>query len=257
MGLAATLEVAEPADGVLPPLWYVVIFPQWVRPSEARPDGGIRGEGFLPPFDDYPRRLAAGTRTWFHAPLRLLDEVTRSSRIGRIQEKQGRSGPFLVVTVERTYSTSRGVAVTEEHDYIYRKDEPKPRAASGVRPLPPTALIRARSADTVTVFQYSALVGVSHRIHFDLDYARDVEGFPGLLIQGPLRAIWLTSLLTELCPGAAVSAVDFRHLGPAYHTDRFLAAAWEDGELIRLELRNQADAVCTEGTATLKRCERD
>jgi 3-methylfumaryl-CoA hydratase len=171
------------------------------------------------------------------------------SKIARIEEKAGKSGPFLVVTLERTFSTARGIAITEEHDYVYRRDEPRPHAESVVAPLPAHAITWEKCADTVTVFQYSALVGASHRIHFDLDYARDVEGFPGLLIQGPLRALWLTSLLPQLNPGRSLHAVDFRHLRPAYHTERFIAAAWPEADRVLMELRNQHGDIVTRGSA--------
>jgi hydroxyacyl-ACP dehydratase HTD2-like protein with hotdog domain len=252
-GLAATLEMQVPSGG-LPPLWHAVMFPQWVRPSEARADGGIRAGGFLPPFDGFPRRVAAGTRTQFHRALRANDEVTRISRIARIQEKTGRSGKLVLLTLERTFSVSRLLAVSEEHDYLYMGEQPhagtsKPLEA--VREIPASAISRKKSVDSVALFQYSALVGVSHRIHYDLDYARNVEGYPGLLVHGPLRALWLTSLIPSLLPGKPIAAVDFRHLKPAYHTEQFTLAVWEDEAFVRMELRNSRDEVCTQGTATL------
>ncbi len=251
---AAVLDVELPADGSMPALWHWMMFRQWTRPAALRADGGLLGEGFLPPFQHLPRRMAAGGRLKFLRPLRAGDAVTRTSRIHGIADKAGRSGPLVLLTIRRTFDVGGEVVLEEEQDVVYMQEAPPgargPGASAPPADLPAGAVVRPCAGDPLTLFRYSALTANSHRIHYDLGYATGVEGFPGLVVHGPLQATWLAALAAATDPSKRIVSLQFRNVGPAYHTDDLVAAAWEDGGGVRLELRRRG-GTCISGSATL------
>ncbi len=218
-GLAATLGVETPE--VMPPLWHWMLFQDWVPPDRIGPDGHPKRGGFLPPVHDLPRRMWAGGRVRWHGALRVGDRVSRTSTIQRVQEKQGGAGRLVFVTVKHDIAGPSGPAIEEEQDVVYRGAEGaavKPAVAAGDRLGPGEGITASVRPDPVLLFRYSALTGNGHRIHYDLDYVRDVERYPGLIVHGPLQATWLAGLLH----GRALRSFEFRGQRPAFH-DRLLA----------------------------------
>ncbi|HEY4958156.1 MAG TPA: MaoC family dehydratase N-terminal domain-containing protein [Caldimonas sp.] len=231
--LAATLDRDDPAPTIgaaLPPLWHWLYFLPLHRQSELGADGHARRGGFLPPVA-LPRRMWAGGRLTFAQPLRIGDEATRTSRIASIAAKQARSGPLVFVTVEHAISRADGVAIREEHDIVYR-DLPAPDAASATPPAAPAdeTFTRTVVADDVLLFRYSALTFNGHRIHYDRRYATEVEGYPGLIVHGPLIATLLLDLLRRQRPDAVVRRFDFKALSPLFDLHPFALCGKADGE---------------------------
>jgi 3-methylfumaryl-CoA hydratase len=180
----------------IPGPWYVVLFGPEARQSALGPDGHPAKGQFLPPVP-LPRRMFAGRRVWFHAPLAIGDEVSRVSRIQAITPKQGRSGAMCFVTVRHEMTGPRGLAVVEEQDLVYREAAPaapEKREAAPPPQLPPPDWTTAVTPDPTMVFRYSAITFNAHRIHYDAGYAREKEGYPDLVVNGGLT----TSLLWEL-----------------------------------------------------------
>jgi hydroxyacyl-ACP dehydratase HTD2-like protein with hotdog domain len=247
---AAVLGAAAPADGCVPPLWHWMLFCRW--PKALRPDGGVQADGFLPPFGHLPRRMGAGGRLTFHRPLHLGDRVVRTSRIHAIADKVGRSGPLVLLTIARTVTVGGEEAISEQQDLVYLTHSPTtdthgaPVAADNVA----AAVTQRCSADAVALFRYSALSGNSHRIHYDQGYAREVEGFPGLVVHGPLQATWLAGLAAAAEPVRRLASIRYRHVGAAYHTDQLEACARREGGEMRLALRKANGEGCTEAAAT-------
>lgn len=179
----------------VPAHWYVMLFTPTTPQSGLGPDGHAAKGQFLPPVP-LPRRMFAGRRSWFHLPLTIGDEIKRVSRIQSITPKTGRSGEMVFVTVRHEMSVPAGLAVVEEQDIVYRaeiaagaKAEAKPEAvkldeeqAEWSRTFEPT---------TTTLFRYSAITFNGHRIHYDLPYTRDTEGYPGLVVNGGLTTLML------------------------------------------------------------------
>ena len=231
--LSATLDREDPAPQPgteVPPLWHWLYFAPLVRQSEIGPDGHARRGGFLPPVP-LPRRMWAGGRLEFMHALRVGDEITRRSRIVKVDAKAGRSGALVFVTVRHEVSTARGLALTEEHDIVYR-DVPPPGApggpglAAGVAPAPQAAatdesFAREVAPDAVLLFRYSALTFNGHRIHYDRSYVTQVEGYPGLVVHGPLIATLLLDLLRREQPQACVRRFAFTALRPVFDIHRF------------------------------------
>ena len=139
-----------------------------------------------------PRRMWAGGRIEFRHPLRVGDPVRRDSEIIAVEPKDGRTGRLVFVTVRHTVSANERVAVVEEHDIVYRQ-APLPGDAPPVQQSAPlqSAWRRELVADPVMLFRFSALMFIGHRIHYDIDYCRQEEGYPGLLVHGPLQTVLL------------------------------------------------------------------
>ena len=223
-GLCATLDRGgpEPAAGTeLPPLWHWLYFLPRHRQSELGHDGHARLGGFLPPVP-LPRRMWAGGRLRWHAPLRVGDVVERSSRIASVRHKAGRSGDLVFVLVQHEVRNAAGLALTEEHDIVYRA-----MPAPGDPVPPPQApsvhgeWAREIVPDPVLLFRYSALTFNGHRIHYDRSYATEVEGYPGLVVHGPLIATLLLELARRERPGAVLASFGFKAVRPVFDLHPF------------------------------------
>ncbi len=222
--LAATLDRDErlPTSGTpLPPLWHWLYFTPLARQSEIGPDGHARRGGFLPPVP-LPRRMWAGGRLEFHHPLQVGDAITRDSRIIKVDGKSGRSGELVFVTVRHEISSARGLALTEEHDIVYR-DMPAPGAPlPRPQPAPGDATFsRDVVPDAVLLFRYSALTFNAHRIHYDRPYVTQVEGYPGLIVHGPLIATLLADLLRRELAHAQLRRFAFTAMRPLFDIHAF------------------------------------
>ena len=239
-GMAATLGVPQP-EGALPPLWHWMLFADWAPGSLLGEDGHPRRGGFLPPLHDLPRRMWAGSRVAFHAPLRVGEAVERRSTILSVTEKAGGSGRLVFVTVRHEIGGPGGPVLTEEQDLVYRGTEGE--AVKPGEPAPPVDAVAAREVrpDPVLLFRYSALTGNGHRIHYDADYVRGVEGYPGLVVHGPLQATWMAMLAAELGP---LGRFSFRGRRPAFAGSPMQVEAWRGEKGLHLRTRDASGAVC-------------
>ena len=252
-GMAATLDAAHPAGAaaVLPPLWHWTLFQDWEPAANLGPDGHPKRGGFLPPAHDLPRRMWAGGRMSFPGELRVGAAVTRTSTITSIETKTGGSGTLLFVTVRHEIAGPDGPAVVEEHDIVYRGSEGRAVKPASPAPPPPTGAVeRVVVPDAVMLFRYSALTGNSHRIHYDLAYATRDEGYPGLVVHGPLQATLLAGLATQAAGDAKLRGFSFRARRPAFHDRPLRLIAVPAGATMRVESRDDTDAVCMSGEAT-------
>ncbi|MBW7902564.1 MAG: MaoC family dehydratase N-terminal domain-containing protein [Rhodocyclaceae bacterium] len=221
--LAATLDLdpeAMQAGAELPPLWHWVYFTPNARQRDIGPDGHPRRGGFLPPVE-LPNRMWAGGRLDFCQPLRVGEAATRLSRIVRCERKSGRSGDLVFVTVEHTLSGERGVALVEEHDIVYRQPAPKGGPLAGERIEAEAGFRRRVHPDPVLLFRYSALTFNGHRIHYDHPYVTQEEGYPGLVVHGPLTATLLLEAFRAAHPDKVVRRFAFRAVGPLFDTADF------------------------------------
>ena len=215
--LAATLDLhAAPAAGEpLPPGWQWLFFNPVVRRSGLGADGHPRRGGFLPPIE-LPRRMWAGSRIQYRAPLPVDSEATRRSRILKVENKVGKRGSLWFVTVQHTTLAGGETCIVEEQDIVYREATPP-----GAAPAAPVQRFdgeaqwsRTVEPDTTLLFRYSALTFNGHRIHYDQAYARDEEGYPDLVVHGPLTATLLQQLALEHGAGRALARFEFRGVSP-------------------------------------------
>lgn len=231
-GLSATLDRddGEPLPGTdLPPLAHWLYFLPVTRQSELGPDGHALRGGFLPPVP-LPRRMWAGGRLQWHHPLQVGDEITRHSRILGVDAKAGRSGTLVFVTVRHEVSNARGVALSEEHDIVYR-DAPLPGAPPAAPQRAPDGATFSReiAPDPVLLFRYSALTFNGHRIHYDRRYVTEAEGYPGLVVHGPLIATLLVDLLRRERPQARLRRFAFTAVRPTFDLHPFVVCGRDDG----------------------------
>lgn len=257
--LAATLDrsAERPASGTeLPPLWHWLYFLPLPPQSDIGADGHAKRGGFLPPVP-LPRRMWAGSQLEFHAPLRVGDEISRTSTIEDVTEKSGRSGPLVFVKVRHEVSR-RGEArpaLTEFHDIVYREAPQSGEAAAAPQPAPRDAAWNKEWVpNDVLLFRYSALTFNGHRIHYDRRYVTGVEGYPGLIVHGPLIATLLLDLLRHRMPEAVVARYEFRAVRPTFDTHPFAVcgAPAADGKSVRLWAQDHEGALTMNATAILK-----
>ena len=219
--LAATLDRDDPpAEGEpLPPAWHWIYFHEVARMSALGPDGHARRGGFLPPVP-LPRRMWAGGRMTFDSPLRVGERVRRVSTVRSITPKSGRSGELVFVVVRHEFFAADGeLRMSEEHDILYREMPRADAPAPTPRPAPATAAwSREVRPDPVLLFRYSALTFNGHRIHYDREYCREEEGYPGLVVHGPLTATLLLDGLRRQRPEAALVALEYRAVAPLFDT---------------------------------------
>ena len=255
-GLAATLDRDDPAPrdaDPLPPLWHWLYFLPRYRESEVGPDGHAKRGNFLPPVP-LPRRMWAGGRLTFLAPLRIGESVVRTSRIASVTPKTGRSGPLVFVVVRHEVSGPGGLAVVEEHDIVYRDKAKRGETPAAPPPAPARAAWRRTiRPDPVLLFRYSALTFNGHRIHYDRRYVMETEGYPGLVVHGPLIATLLADLLRRERPQATFAAFTFRAVAPLFDVAPFEVCGLpaDDGRSVRLWAANAAGGLAMDATATL------
>lgn len=257
--LGATLDhdaEAVTADMALPPLWHWLYFLPMHRQSEIGPDGHPRRGGFVPPVA-LPRRMWAGGQLTFVSPIRIGDTVTRTSIIDDVKSKDGRSGKLVFVKVRHEIRCNGAAdpALVEFHDIVYREAQ----QPGDVPPPPQTApdgavWQREINPDEALLFRYSALTFNGHRIHYDRRYVTEVEGYPGLIVHGPLIATLLLDLLWRERPDAEVAAFSFKAVRPTFDLHRFKVsgAPQPDGKSVRLWASDHEGYLTMEATAQLR-----
>lgn len=229
--LAGLLGVTPP-QAELPLLWHWIYLLDRPAQADLGPDGHpIRNTAPAPPGPGR-RRMWAGGRVVSHAPLRLGEEATRRTEVLEVKDKQGRSGPLTFLTVGHRISQGGRLVVEERQDIVYREAASGPRqdTAEAVAEVPVGPDEWAIETSPTLLFRYSALTYNAHRIHYDRDYARDVEGYPGLLVHGPLQAV----AMAELARARGASGnldFDYRLRTPLFdHQGLIIGLTENDGE---------------------------
>lgn len=255
--LIATLDETDSALRIgdpLPPLWHWLYFLEAARQSKLGPDGHAERGDFLPPVP-LPRRMWAGSRFRFDgSPLAIGDTAIRTSEIRSVEPKTGSSGNMVFVTVLHTYSGPRGHAFVEEHDIVYR-EAPKP----GEKPRPPkpapadATWTKAILADPVLLFRFSALTFNGHRIHYDQPYVTGTEGYPGLIVHGPLMGMLQLELARRSNSAKVPASFEFRALSPVFAGATLTVGARNetDGSLTTW-IANESGGLSQQGKVTFK-----
>jgi 3-methylfumaryl-CoA hydratase len=255
--LAATLDHAEAAlsDGSpLPPLWHWLYFLPLHPSSALGPDGHAQRGGLLPPVP-LPRRMWAGSRFEFFAPLRVGDAVARCSSVEDVQAKTGRSGTLVFVTVRHALHANGAAApaLVEWHDIVYRAARQAGDAEPAPQPAPAAAAWqRVLLPDEVLLFRYSALTFNGHRIHYDRRYVTEVEAYPGLVVHGPLIATLLLDLLHRELPAAQLLDFRFKAVRPSFDGHPLRLNGRRDGPTVQLWAQDHEGWLTMQAAATLK-----
>jgi 3-methylfumaryl-CoA hydratase len=232
--LAALLDVPPPSPGDPLPLgWHEVHLHDTARMAELGPDGHRLG-GLLPPLSARQRRFGGGVIEVL-APLPVGATARRDSRVVDVRLREGRAGWLLIVTEEHEIRSGRTVCVRDRRDLVYRvaEDVLSRRAAPAAEPRPAPAWdgppLLTLDPDPRMLFLYSALTYNAHRIHYDADYLRSVEGDGRLLVHGPLVATGCAQAAQQVV--GVVRSLEYRLVAPAFagRPVAFHARAADDG----------------------------
>ena len=253
--LAATLDRDDPppaAGTPVPPLWHWLYFTPLARQREIGPDGHALRGGFLPPVA-LPRRMWAGGRLEFLRPLAVGETITRTSRIADVSGKTGQSGPLVFVTVRHEIAGAQGPALTEEPAIVYR-EAPQPGAAAPAPQAAPddAAFAREIVPDPVLLFRYSALTFNGHRIHYDRRYVTEVEGYPGLIVHGPLIATLLVDLVRRQTREAKLKRFEFKAIRPTFDGRAMRVCGNPEGNSIALWAQDHEAWLTLKATAEIE-----
>lgn len=224
-GLLALLNRPQPdfADNLIKiPLasHWLYFLPRYSQ-FEIGADGHkIKGE-FLPPVE-LPRRMWAGGRLEFKGRFKIGDEIRRVSSIKNVKHIKGETGDLVFVVVGHSISNSKEVIVEEDHNIVYRAPSDSNSVKKRKIPVPGVPQwSKVIEPDPVLLFRYSALTFNSHRIHYDRDYVTKIEGYPGLLVHGPLLATLLLDFFESEMPSCELLSFDYRIVSPLYDVANF------------------------------------
>lgn len=233
----------------LPPLWHWLYFLRSAPLSALGRDGHPARGGFLPPVA-LPRRMWAGGRFGFSAPLKLGAQVEKCSTIKDVALKTGRSGALCFVTVRHEVRSASTPAFWEEHDIVYRED-PSEGTTPALTPLIGEGWDHVEEVvpTEVMLFRYSALTFNGHRIHYDRDYARQVEGHAGLVVHGPLIATMLIDMAQRVAVGTPPRSFEFRAASPIFDGATFTLNAKQDGDTVALAAATPQGRLAMQATA--------
>ena len=242
----ATFDHKDPppqAGECVPPLFHFCMAQPAAPTASLGLDGHPGRGGFLPPVP-LPRRMWAGGSLTFHKPLNVGDQIRRTSSVSDVALKEGRAGPLCFVTVEHRIEANSVLAIEERQDIVYRGFDPSPRQTS----TSPAAAAKGEYVRPIKVgathlFRYSALTFNSHRIHYDREYAVEVEGYPGLVVHGPFQAALLADFAVEI-KGRRPARFKFRGVSPLFDDDAFSLNAASDGSGLKFWTEKEDGTVC-------------
>jgi 3-methylfumaryl-CoA hydratase len=202
----------------LPPGWHILYFLPRFGPDELRPDGSPRDAGVVPPMP-LPRRMFAGERFRFHRPIRVGESLRRETELTDISVKSGGTGALVFATVVNRIVGPEGLAIEEERRTVFREEvKPGDRNQAPRREEAPAEVPWRRriEPEPILLFRFSALTFNSHRIHYDRTWAVDVEGYPDLVVHGPLTSTLLIDFARDSNPGRAFRAYTTQARAPLF-----------------------------------------
>ena len=254
--LSATLNYdVKYLDGsVLPPLWHWLYFLPIYRLDQANYDGHAALGGFLPPVK-LPRRMWAGSRVSFLYDLTIGTEARKVSTIKSIQQKSGKSGDLVFVTVAHQVFQNDTCCIEEEHDIVYRS-APDINATAPVFKTTDTSpeFSYVVKPDPILLFRYSALTFNGHRIHYDQPFCIETEGYEGLVVHGPLLATMMLDLIRQNFPDAVVKYFQFRALAPVFDTMKFEVCGCKiSSSEVEIWIKRDDGVLAMSGSANLSR----
>lgn len=239
------------AEAPVPLGLFWTLCPDALEPSLLGRDGHPRLGVELPPLP-LPRRMWAGGEITFDAPLSPGDEVERDSRIERIEEKTGSTGALIFVSLRHDYRVAGARRMTERQDLVYRADPVPGQAAPTYPEAPEVGLPRAvwdLRSDPVRLFRFSALTFNGHRIHYDADYARQVEGYAGLVVHGPMQAVAMMNLAATVL-GRNPQTFTYRGQSPLIAGEAARVEAYAEGDALALRVVKPGGPVTMTARAT-------
>lgn len=259
--MQALLNQDDKNPSVLPHLYHWFYFLPIVDGKEIAEDGHPHKGSFLPPIP-FPKRMWAGGRLQFIHPILINQKIRRESEILKVQFKSGKSGDMYFITVKHSIYAEDQLAIIEEHDIVYREasNTVQNQIASQPTTATQTQAIEARHysfkenfpIDEVTLFRYSAITFNGHRIHYDRPYATQIEGYPGLIVHGPLLATLLLHTFKTQNPTKTISSFEFRAVNPVFDFNNFNICADTHSENAELWIEKEQGQICMKAQVAFK-----
>ncbi|MER6162646.1 hypothetical protein ABT147_45435 [Streptomyces sp. NPDC001868] len=240
--LSAVLDLPGTVAGAgdpLPPLWHWLHFLTWPAQRDLGADGHPLNGNFLPPLP-HRRRMWAGGRCEITEPLRLGEPAERVSGLASVTAKEGRTGEMLFVTERREFRQHGRTCLVEEQDIVYRSGRPAGQYPATIDestvPHPDDPWLLPLRPDPALLFRFSALTANAHRIHYDAPYCRDEEGYPGLVVHGPLLAVLMLELARRHAPDRRVRSLEYRLRRPVFGGEPLVVCGTptDDGAALRV-----------------------
>ncbi len=239
-------ETAFDEGAPLPPMWHWLFFLHRAPTARIGADGHPERGGFFPPVE-LQRRMFAGEHTKFHAPLVIGEKATRTGTITSVEEKEGRAGRMVLASAQYRIQQGGTLCIEDTHNVIYITGGGKTPAPGDDTFAPPEGAWHRRvKTDPVLLFRFSALTFNSHRIHYDADYARNEEGYPDLVVHGPLTALLLCEL-ARANTDTPMTEYSFRGRAPIFEPWPFhlVGQPGDDGAVELQAVRNDATVAMT------------
>ncbi|WP_235877852.1 FAS1-like dehydratase domain-containing protein [Saccharopolyspora karakumensis] len=244
--LSAVLNQSRPVAGVgeaLPPLWHWLYFLRWPKQDELGEDGHPGNGHFLPPIPGR-QRMFAGGRCEIAEPLSVGARTERTSSIANVAVKQGRTGEMVFVTQRNEFRQHGHTCLVEEQDIVYRSDRSAgdhPDAVdTSATPQPGGDWQLAARPDPALLFRFSALTANAHRIHYDSPYVREEEGYPELVVHGPLLAVLMLELVRRN-DSRRVRSLSFRLRSPVFSREQIVASGNPSADGAMLQVATHRD----------------
>jgi 3-methylfumaryl-CoA hydratase len=242
--LTALLDATVVDPQYVPPLGHWLFFLPDTPQRALGSDGHAAKGGFLPPVP-LPRRMWAGGRLTFHSQIPVGSTLVRHSHITSVEHKLGSTGDIVFVTIHHRISADGTLCLEEEQDLVYRSIPPAATLAPLAHTEPRGGEVLAwRVPDPVLLFRYSALTFNAHRIHYDREYCREVEGYPGLVVHGPLIATLMMDAFQRAAPGARLDRFRFRAISALYDHETLAVAGAIDAGTATLTAGLSGDRDC-------------
>ncbi|GAB3976597.1 MaoC family dehydratase N-terminal domain-containing protein [Actinoallomurus acanthiterrae] len=260
VGLAALLDLPTGAidqGWELPLLWHWAYFVERPPQSDLGPEGHDRNGIPQPPREGL-RRMYAGGRVESHRPLVLGEEADATVEMVDVRERRGRSGWMTIVTTRRTIRQRREIALTDEVDIIYREATRLSAVdATTAAPAPGKVVGTEIAVDQAYLFRFSALTYNAHRIHYDVDYCREVEDYPGLVVHGPLQALLMSEEACRHGAGGAGTRFEYRLMSPLILGQGLVVDTAEQDGVVTTRVRDRRGRVTATGRLTRSGASRD
>lgn len=229
----------------LPPAWHWLYFHEQAKASDLGNDGHTKLGVSMPNFP-LPRRMWAGGKIKWLSTVEIGIDAKRNSRILSIEEKSGRTGDLIFVTVEHQIHQSGRLCIQEEHNIVYRSAAKQSSIAQPESANTDSDFSASWKLDETTLFRYSALTFNSHRIHYDVEYTREVEGYDGLIVHGPLLATLLLDLANQ--NGCSFNEFEYRAKSPVTLPNGFTVHGKREQDQTNLWVANENGALAMQGT---------
>ena len=234
--------------------WHWLYFLNLPLQKNLGPDGHEKRKGFMPPIQ-LPIRMYAGGEIIYHKPILIGDEIKKISTIYSIKNKVGSTGNLTFLTINHKFSNKNNVLINEYQNLVYREDKSAQKVKPHTKEKSPENydFEKIWKTSQEMLFRYSALTHNTHRIHYDFPYAKNVEGYPDIVVHGPLMATFLLDLTNSIIKVSKqkLNKFSFKLLRPVFVGGEISAQAIKTSAGLDLWIKDQYGNISLSAQADL------